>query len=51
MEIVGKMKDFPRKIETGAGKAGGGGGGGGGVEHIEFPQILKKQSVQNQMIN
>ena len=49
MEIVGKMKDFPRKIETGAGKAGG--GAGGGVEHIEFPQILKKQSVQNQMIN
>ena len=27
MEIVGKMKDFPRKIETGAGKAGMGGGG------------------------
>ena len=48
MEIVGKMKDFPRKIETGAGKVGG---GGGWVEHIEFPQILKKQSVQNQMIN
>ena len=47
MEIVGKMKDFPRKIETGAGKVGG----GGVVEHIEFPQILKKQSVQNQMIN
>ena len=46
MEIVGKMKDFPRKIETGAGKVGG-----GVVEHIEFPQILKKQSVQNQMIN
>ena len=50
MEIVGKMKDFPRKIETGAGKAGGA-GERGGVEHIEFPQILKKQSVQNQMIN